>query len=225
MGGSQIGMPDKDRRQGHKRRIAEPLAIADLVCVKTPEVLLYGMPQSVMIWVIRLDKHAALQRSAACAAGNLSDKLKRTLCRAEIRKPQTCIDGNNADERYVVKIVALREHLRSHKHIYLAAIECSERLRHQSAFRHRIAVYAGDPQQRKSLLEHCFKLFGALADKIKEFALAERTYLWDAYAVAAIVADKLGPVFVVRQRNVAILAAKAFAAGPAKYKLGKAAAV
>lgn len=70
----------------------------------------------------------AFQISAACAAGDLGDELKRALAGAEIRHMQAEIRVEDADERDVREMKSLRDHLRAYQNVDLVGLEGVERI-------------------------------------------------------------------------------------------------
>src|SRR5260370_22145878 len=101
----------QQRSQRDKWRIGMVLSVANLFVIKARVILGAGMPQRVMIRMISLNQDVTGTVTTPRAAGHLSNQLKRSFGRAKVRQLQTRINRDDADQRHVGKIVALREHL------------------------------------------------------------------------------------------------------------------
>src|SRR5687768_12568227 len=125
-----------------------------------------------MFRVVGLDENAARKIAAPGSSGDLRQDLKRAFGGSKIREAQSDVYRDHADQRYVVKIVALREHLCSHQHIGFAGVESQECGCHTSPLSHRVAVDACDPKLREPAPQDVFNLLGPLADEVEKFTLA-----------------------------------------------------
>ena len=63
---------------------------------------------------------------ATGAARDLSEQLEGPLARAEVRQVQREVRVNDADQRHVREVQALRDHLRADEHVELAASKGAE---------------------------------------------------------------------------------------------------
>jgi hypothetical protein len=78
-------------------------------------VLRGGHAHGVVIGIDGLDQHDPRHVAASGAAGDLGEKLKGALGRAEIRHAEADIGRDHAHQRDIGNIVPLGDHLRAHQ--------------------------------------------------------------------------------------------------------------
>ncbi len=125
-------------------------AMTNLFIVEGAKILCARMLQRVVMRVIGLNQHAARQITATRAPGDLSYQLKGSFGGTEIRQGQTGIDGDDAHESHVVKVVSFRQHLRADQQVDFAFAEIKQVLFKFVAARFRVAIDAAEAQIRKA---------------------------------------------------------------------------
>src|SRR5262249_15928844 len=125
------------------------------------------------------------------------------------------INRYHSDQRDIVKVVPLGDHLGPHQQI-----DCAGRKLHQDMLKaasapRRVAVQPDDVHRRKHLPQPGLDLLGSLADIVYVFAVAGWAALGNRPDVVAVVALKAEIVFVEGECDVAVLTLDGQAAGPA----------
>src|SRR5262245_28961592 len=95
--------------------------------VKFLIILFARIFERVAISMIALDNYSAGFFAASSTAGDLGEELKCPFGCAEIGHAQTGIDRNHTDQRHVMKVVTLGNHLRSYHEVNRAAREFIEK--------------------------------------------------------------------------------------------------
>src|SRR5262249_29295990 len=121
-------MFDQRVDQRDKRRGMHVAAGGDLVGVETLIILLARIFERVIFCVIALDDHASFFFAPAGATRDLGQQLKGSLGGAEIRHTKSGVDRYYADQSYVVKVVALGDHLCADHQINVSAGEFVDQL-------------------------------------------------------------------------------------------------
>jgi len=120
--------PADDRIDHRDRRwIPHGTAIHELAFEKGAVVLTTGEADAVVLGIQGLDDRFAESLTAAGATGHLREQLKCPLGGAEVRDSKSDVSGDHADEGDARKVMALRNHLRSHEHVELAVRESREK--------------------------------------------------------------------------------------------------
>src|SRR5438132_2233100 len=176
---SRVCTAEQDGNHRCDRRIVKRSAKLNFRFVKRFVV----MPQRVLNRVVRrkrgLDQHPPPPLPTPRPPGDLSEQVKSLLRGAEIGVAEDGVCAEDSGESYVWKVVAFAEHLRSDQRLRFAAAEAIENA-HQRAFLARgIAIEDVDSDRRKIALESLLDLFGAEADRLKNFAAAQRALRWN----------------------------------------------
>src|SRR4051812_12817091 len=178
--------------------------VANLFVIKAAIVLGRGMTQSVMVRMIRLNQHASRQVAAAGAARHLCNQLESSFSRAKIRQRQSGVDGNYAHQSDVVKIMTLREHLRTDQEIDLTVAEIQQGLFEFMTASLRVAIYASNTKPREAFAQNFFDLFSAFADIINVLAGTCRTMGRSSLMMIAVMTNQGLVAAVISQSHVAI---------------------
>ena len=115
----------RDRNQDHagKRWEAEVLAKFKLLFGKAIEIVMPGKLNGRAERREGLHEHLALDFASSGSACHLSEKLKGSLSRPEVRQMQAQIGVDDPDEGHVGKVKSLGDHLRADKNIDRAFLE------------------------------------------------------------------------------------------------------
>ena len=174
-----------------------------------------------------LHEHLALDVATTGAAGHLREQLKRALARAEIGNVQAEVRVNDADQRDIFEVQALRNHLRSHEDVRLPRLEISEHAAVVLLALHQVRVHPLHPRVREQFGQRLLHPLGAeagVADRCAP-ALGLGTSRGGGRLVAADVAADFLRAAVVGERDAAIGALGHVAALRTLERTGIAAAV
>ena len=114
-----------------------------------------------MIRIERLNDGLSRPLAAAGSPGHLRQQLKRPLRGAEIRKAQAHVRRHDTHQRHVGKVVALRNHLRTHEHVDVAILKPRQQRRQRPLPANRIAIHPRDAGLRKEPPHFGLDAFGA----------------------------------------------------------------
>src|SRR6185295_9630572 len=168
--------------------------------------------ERVVAWMVGLNQHATRQFSTPRAPGYLRNQLKGPLGGPEVGQGEPRINRDDADQRDVVKIVSLRQHLCADQQIQVALAEIEESLFELMPPRLGIAIYAANPQPRKTLAQQLLDLFSAFADVVDVLAAAGRTRGRSPLTMITVMTHQRLIGAVISQRHVAIRTLDRFAA-------------
>jgi hypothetical protein len=112
---------DAHADEARKGWIAHLLALANLLGVEALVVMLGRQTHGCVIWLEGLKNDFSGAVRTACAAGDLCEQLEGAFGGSEIRKGQALIREGYADQGHPGDVVSLRDHLRAHQHVDLAA--------------------------------------------------------------------------------------------------------
>src|SRR5438445_88108 len=117
-------------------------------------------------------------------------------------------------------VVSFGNHLRPHQNVNVASPECAEDLTEVSLMAHGIPVKAGDASLRKKGPQMFLHFLGACTDKIDVFGITLCTDARYPAREATIVARQALTLFVISERDAAILTQNSAATAPAEHEPG-----
>src|SRR5258708_13498245 len=124
----RIPVTSEEQRQRHERRVAVITAMTNFLIVESSIVLCLCVPQRVVMRMISLNQNPARQVAPPRAPRASRDQLKGTFTGAKIRQSQSGVDGNDAYQSNVRKVVSLCQHLSAHEEIDFAFPEIKQGL-------------------------------------------------------------------------------------------------
>src|SRR2546423_1879151 len=151
-----------------------------------------------------LDQDTTAFRPPASSARHLTQELKAALGRPEIRKVDSNVRVDDADERDVRKVESLRDHLRSEKNVHLSSGDAVEYTRVRPFSARGIEVHSRYSRRGKSLGQKPLYLLRSQTALLQIPAAAARTIGPRIFLVQAVVADETLGVPVVRERDAAV---------------------
>ena len=163
-------------------------------------ILLHRVLNRIMLGIKCLNQHRALQLAAPRAPGNLRQQLKGAFRSAKIWQAQRGIGADDTHQRNALKIVSLRQHLRTDKDIQRPARERTQCLLVLPLRPRRIPVQPGNSCAGKFFAKSLFQMLGALSKEIDIFRLALWTLLRYLLDRTAIVTLQPVAVFVMGHR-------------------------
>ena len=166
-----------------------------------------------MLAVARLDQHFRFQPRAPGAAGHLHQLREQALAGAVVLREQRGIGIEHADERQLLEVVALGDHLRADQDVDVAAVHRVERFLCAALPARGIGVDAQDARLREQRLQAFLDALRAAAERLQIDIAAGRAGVRDAQFQAAVMAAQapLRPVQHHERR-----AARAVADPPAR---------
>ncbi len=182
------------------------LAKVDLVLIELLIILFAGELKRVMFSVIALNDYAASFFTAAGTTRDLGQELKSPFGSAKIGHAQTGIDRDNADQRDIMKVVALGDHLSTDHEIDISAGELIEQFFESSTAACGIAIQPGDAHLGVHLFEQGLDLLCAFTDIIDIWPFAIGTGARHPLDMVAVMADQPRFVTVKCERDIAVRA-------------------
>src|SRR5277367_3921314 len=178
---------EREQRDAADGRIFQLFAEFDFLFVKTVEVVAARVLDRRMKRRERLHKHLTLDVAATGATGDLREQLEGAFARAKIRLMQRKIGVNDADERDVRKMQALRDHLRADEDVGFARAKITEDFPVVILALHRVGVHALDARLGEKFGKRLLDALRARAGKADRgiFAFFIRTNQRNFFDVAA----------------------------------------
>src|SRR5262249_37591530 len=151
--------------------------------------------------------------AAPSASGGLGQKLERALSGAKIRKAETNVGGDNTDQSHVRDVVALGNHLRADQNVEIAFAKTLQDGFEVALAAYRIAIHASDSRGWKIAMQLFFHFFRSRADEVHILAAALRANRGHLLGIVAVVAEHAAVAPMVSERDRAVDAFHALAAG------------
>src|SRR5438270_6753929 len=161
---------------------------------------------------VGLHENFSLRFTATGPSRHLSQQLKRSFARAEIRKVQREIGVDDSDQGHVRKMQTFRDHLRADKNVDLAGAKTSQIFAISVFARHRISVHPSHRRFRKKLRDSALDLFRPESRVNERVFSALRTFLRDRGRMSAKVTAQSGHVSMKGQSDAAVGTIARFAA-------------
>ena len=178
-----------------------------------------------MIRVDGLDQHDAGRLAAAGAPGGLRQKLERSLRGAEVGQAQAEVGIDDAHQRHIGDVVAFGDHLRAHQDVVVVLAEAGQDGFVVALAADGVAIQPRDAGLGKERAQLLFHTLAADADELDIFAIALGAAFGNWRRVVAVVAQHAAVAPVIGQRDGAVDALHALAAGAARDETRKAAPV
>ena len=117
-----------DADEARKGRIAEELALVELLVVEPLVVVLYDLPDDGQLGLACLQHHQAAALAASGTTGHLREHLERALVGAEVGARERLVGIDDAHHAHAVEVEPLGHHLRADEYVSLAALELPDDL-------------------------------------------------------------------------------------------------
>ena len=118
-----------------------------------------------MLGIGGLDQHLAGAAAAAGAAGDLHDGLREPLGGAKVGAEQSLVRIEHHDQRHVLEVMALGDHLRADQDARRTAVDAVHGRVHVRPAAHDVAVHAHQRRLREQFAQRLLDPLGALADR------------------------------------------------------------
>ena len=211
---------EQDLGELRERRIEKRLPEFQLSLHESRRIVRDRGSQGRVFRLERLDVHGARTFPAACAAGNLSDQLKRLFGGPEVGKIEDRVRRQDADRGDSRKVMSLRDHLRADEGLNPAAGHGSENAVGGAPAARDVGIEHGESRSRKQLREPLRGALGAGADRLEQRASARTAPFRDRAPRSAIVTDERSLAPMHDPRNAARVAAEIVPAGAAEQHRG-----